>query len=409
MTLSEFQRTAIIAALIVIAIVILIALGISLLTVPESRTTTQFNLSTTGNQILIAHTGGESLQCNLVTVQLNEEEVVIPPEGLAICPWSIGEVIAIPFTPSGTLQTVRIIYRQKNIPVELIYAEIEPEIEIPVVTKTPTPTSTTLPQTPSPTPTVIPIKGVPVTSFDATPRTGPVPLTVGFTDTSTGIPEKWSWSFGDGGTSTLQNPRHTYTRVGRYQVSLSVENSLGAHTRISQGYITVIPADARDVALKSGRGGGVSQGGFIECSIAQPGSSIKIGGQAINLPEGSRVRLVVEGDGKGKVSIRDGAILAFSFDRVVMYVDGKETAAGVVQEITIRGYDDLLSSLDLVLAGGEGDLQIIENAAPVAPYWNDSAVILTSLRPGQSGVMTLDCSSPSSTTFQGAVISYQTL
>jgi hypothetical protein len=102
MTLSEFQRTAIIAALIVIAIVILIALGISLITVPESRTTTQFNLTATGNQILVAHTGGESLQCGLVTVQLNEEEVAIPPDSLASCPWSIGEVIALPYTPSGS-------------------------------------------------------------------------------------------------------------------------------------------------------------------------------------------------------------------------------------------------------------------------------------------------------------------
>ncbi len=409
MTLSEFQRTAIIASLIVIAIVILIALGISLLTVTESRTTTQFNLTATGNQILIAHTGGESLQCDLVTIQVNEEEVAIPPESLAICPWSIGEMIAIPFTPSNTLQTVRIIYRQKNIPVELLYAEIEPQIEIPTVPETPTPTLTTSLPTPSPTSTVKPVAGVPVTSFDATPRNGPVPLTVQFSDTSMGVPEEWAWSFGDGVISTLQNPRHTYTREGRYPVSLTVQNEFGGHTRISQGFITVTPAKARDVALKSGRDGRISPGGFIECSITQPGSSIKIGGQAINLPEGSRVRLVVEGDGKGKVSIRDGAILAFSFDRVVMYVDGRATAAGGVHEVTIRGYDDLLSSLDLVLEGGVGDLQILENAAPIAPSWNDSAVILTSLRPGQSGVMTLDCSSIASTTFQGAVTSYQTL
>lgn len=409
MYLSEFQRTAIVAALIVIAIVILIGLGISILIAPESRTTTQFNLTTTTNQILIAHTGGESLQCDLVTVQLNEEEVLIPPESLTRCPWSIGEVIAIPFTPSDRLQTIRIIYRQNNIPVELLLAEIEPQIAIPIITETPALTSTAVPLTQSPTPTVTPIAGVPVTSFDAKPRMGPVPLTVRFTDTSTGIPDEWAWSFGDGGTSTLQNPRHTYTKEGSYHVSLSVQNSFGGHTRISQGYITVAPAEKRDVALKSGREGALSPGGFIEFSVVQPGSAIKIGGQAINLPEGSRVRLVVEGDGKGKVSIRDGAILAFSFDKVVMYVDGRETADGGVGEVIIRGYDDLLSSLDLVLEGGAGDLHILENAAPIAPDWHDSAVILTSLRPDSSGTMTLDCSSPASTTFQGAVTSFQTL
>lgn len=60
------------------------------------------------------------------------------------------------------------------------------------------------------------------TSFTQDFTTGDVPLTVTFTDTSSGdtAPTSWSWNFGDGGTSTLQNPVHTYTVPGTYTVTL---------------------------------------------------------------------------------------------------------------------------------------------------------------------------------------------
>ena len=51
----------------------------------------------------------------------------------------------------------------------------------------------------------------PVADFSGTPTSGTAPLTVAFTDTSTGGPTSWAWTFGDGGTSTAQNPSHTYT------------------------------------------------------------------------------------------------------------------------------------------------------------------------------------------------------
>ena len=55
-------------------------------------------------------------------------------------------------------------------------------------------------------------------------RTG---LTVVFTDTSTGNPREWLWSFGDGNTSTQQNPAHTYASAGTYVVTLTVRNDQG--------------------------------------------------------------------------------------------------------------------------------------------------------------------------------------
>ena len=48
-----------------------------------------------------------------------------------------------------------------------------------------------------------------------------------------------TWSFGDGGTSTLQNPSHTYTAAGTYTVSLTATNAQGSDTATKTNYITV--------------------------------------------------------------------------------------------------------------------------------------------------------------------------
>ncbi len=48
------------------------------------------------------------------------------------------------------------------------------------------------------------------------------PLMVAFTDLSTGNPTSWMWDFGDGTTSTDQNPIHTYTQTGNYTVTLTI-------------------------------------------------------------------------------------------------------------------------------------------------------------------------------------------
>ncbi|MDA8084424.1 MAG: PKD domain-containing protein [Nitrospiraceae bacterium] len=69
----------------------------------------------------------------------------------------------------------------------------------------------------------------PVAGFSFTPlAAGGVPHNVFFSDTSTGA-ATWLWDFGDGGTSNLQNPAHTYTAVGTgsYSVSLTVSNPSG--------------------------------------------------------------------------------------------------------------------------------------------------------------------------------------
>ncbi len=80
----------------------------------------------------------------------------------------------------------------------------------------------------------------PTADFSGDPTSGYAPLTVQFTDLSTGSPTSWSWDFGDGvGTSTVQNPSYTYNNVGTYTVSLTATNSYGSDSETKVDYITV--------------------------------------------------------------------------------------------------------------------------------------------------------------------------
>ncbi|AKB56537.1 cell surface protein (plasmid) [Methanosarcina barkeri 227] len=69
---------------------------------------------------------------------------------------------------------------------------------------------------------------IPVASFTADPTEGSAPLTVQFTDTSTNSPTQWNWDFGDGNTSTEQNPVHVFSDEGMYSVTLVAINGDGS-------------------------------------------------------------------------------------------------------------------------------------------------------------------------------------
>jgi PKD repeat protein len=79
----------------------------------------------------------------------------------------------------------------------------------------------------------------PIADFSSDLTSGNEPLTVTFTDLSSGTPTSWLWNFGDGGTSTAQHPSHTYTAVGTYPVALTATNGAGSDTATKVGYITV--------------------------------------------------------------------------------------------------------------------------------------------------------------------------
>jgi PKD repeat protein len=78
----------------------------------------------------------------------------------------------------------------------------------------------------------------PTADFTSGARVGGVPLTVKFTDASTGRPASWAWDFGDGAASTEQNPSHTYTKAGAFTVTLTVKNAYGSDSETKAGFVT---------------------------------------------------------------------------------------------------------------------------------------------------------------------------
>jgi gliding motility-associated-like protein len=83
----------------------------------------------------------------------------------------------------------------------------------------------------------ITIYAQPVVNFSATPLSGCFPLPVQFTDLSapgSGTITQWEWDFGDGNTSSLPNPSHTYTAAGNYNVSLRITNSNGCIRNVTR-------------------------------------------------------------------------------------------------------------------------------------------------------------------------------
>jgi PKD repeat protein len=77
--------------------------------------------------------------------------------------------------------------------------------------------------------------------------------TVSFTDASTQVPQSWSWNFGDGTTSTEQNPSHTYVASGTYTVTLIATNLIGSDS-FSQSVTIQLPEPpvASDVSICAG-------------------------------------------------------------------------------------------------------------------------------------------------------------
>lgn len=92
-----------------------------------------------------------------------------------------------------------------------------------------------------------PAAGAPRSEFTSSPArpSGVAPLTVTFTDGSTGTPTGWRWDLGDGRTAAGRTVTHTYTTPGRYTVTLQAENQAGPGLpAIKRELVVVVDRDA---------------------------------------------------------------------------------------------------------------------------------------------------------------------
>ena len=73
---------------------------------------------------------------------------------------------------------------------------------------------------------------IPVSSFSSSGNSICVGNSVSFADNSSNSPTQWSWDFGDGSTSSVQNPSHTFASSGTFNVTLTSTNTAGSDTSI---------------------------------------------------------------------------------------------------------------------------------------------------------------------------------
>jgi len=84
----------------------------------------------------------------------------------------------------------------------------------------------------------------PTVDFTATKKSGCSPVVVQFSDASSSpsgtTVKAWKWDFGDGNSSTAQNPQHIYRNAGSYTVTLTITNNLGCTQLITKpNYVDV--------------------------------------------------------------------------------------------------------------------------------------------------------------------------
>jgi gliding motility-associated-like protein len=131
----------------------------------------------------------------------------------------------------------------------------------------------------------------PVADFVLNPSTGcSLPHTVFFTDQST-LPDTWFWDFGDGNTSTLQNPVHNYTTAGDYTVSLVVTDTIYGCSGSQEALVSVAIPNP-EFTESSGSIGGVSGCGpltvnFQDASTLQGSTGVVITGWSWDFGDGN--------------------------------------------------------------------------------------------------------------------------
>jgi PKD repeat protein len=258
---SAISRNILLAIIVSVAIIVVAVLVVLLMFPPQPDVVPQFsaNIERSGNVVYIYHDGGDPLQEARTVVMVNGQRV--PSGDITFLhsqdwPWTAGKTMRIQFAGPGEPEIVSVIYSSGS-QEELVYTS---SLVTPGTTPIPVTTITTAATTVPPVATtgvpvttgagIVPTASVPAgpmppaADFTADPQAGQFPLTVQFTERSTGGIDSWLWNFGDGESSTLQNPAHTYQNPGTYTVTLTVTNAYGSGRKSSEAFISsgTVPA-----------------------------------------------------------------------------------------------------------------------------------------------------------------------
>jgi methanogen extracellular protein (TIGR04279 family)/PGF-pre-PGF domain-containing protein/uncharacterized repeat protein (TIGR01451 family) len=122
----------------------------------------------------------------------------------------------------------------------------------------------------------------PVANFTKSVTSSNAPLSVRFTDTSENA-VTWLWNFGDGASSTEQNPIHTYSAEGNYNVILTVSNEKGTNSKLAILTVSGKPVPVLPVANFSSN----ITGGYAPLSVQFTDLSKNANGWLWNFGDGN--------------------------------------------------------------------------------------------------------------------------
>jgi PKD repeat protein len=235
----------------------------------------------------------------------------------------------------------------------------------------------------------------PVADFIGTPTSGYAPLTVQFTDTSTGNPTQWAWDVNNDGTTdyTTENPSHTYLSQGIYSVKLTATNAGGSATKIRTGYITVNAPLSVNIYLNADKEGLLHSGDYIQFRVTGQNSFIKHGNSYYSLSLNDIVKMALTSDVKGSIYATSTYISDFRFDNVILYINGDDKGTKDIGngDIWISSYDSYASTLSIIVPADNEWTHFQVNNPPPLIYGEDNRVIqVLNLQPGQYGLMNLD-------------------
>lgn len=181
---------------------------------------------------------------------------------------------------------------------------------------------------------------------------GYIPLAVAFNDQSSGNPKSWLWNFGDGTTSTEQNPVHVYVSVGVYDVSLEVENENSTDFIVKPAFITVEDTVPPEPELYLGW---LFEDANLEGYRHYSGTSSETGADSLVL-QATSPDIVVDGNSilSGDVN-GDGLLEIITVQKNVLYV---LSGSGEVLNSAYVGISGIPYVYVTMLADADGDNQL---------------------------------------------------
>jgi PKD repeat protein len=225
----------------------------------------------------------------------------------------------------------------------------------------------------------------PVAKFLAEPTKGQAPLTVQFTDLSTGSPKSWEWSFGDGSQSSDKNPVHIFQNAGDYNVTLRVTNAYGTDKYSPEIGINVTAPTLMDVYLTGSVNGGLIPDGYVKLRVTDPASSMKFAGKIYPFEPGDMIQLLYgPGSSDGTISTDKNRFTAFNFNDITLVKNGETLARGPVNSFTLGGFDSYASTLNLTMPKGDRYTTLYINSEPYK-YVESPRIQFAGIGPDSSG------------------------